>query len=231
MLFLIKRSGSFLVQKILLCMFVVFSFYYIFFIETILDSLILLFKLIPMVLIIILAFITPAKYATAYKTLIIIALIFCAFGDYTLQWFIIGLSCFLIGHVFYIRAFLTTNVKKPPLWIRLLLLIYGVSMMIWIGTTLLDANQFFLAVAVCAYIIIILTMGWTSFRTGCNYASIGAILFIISDSILAINKFIAPIEYSHQFIMLTYYAAQFFMTLSIANYSESRSKSATINVV
>lgn len=218
-------------RKLLICLFVMFSFYYIFFIETILDSFILMFKLIPMILIIFLAFITPSKNAVSYKTLIIIALIFCAFGDYTLQWFIIGLSCFLIGHVFYIRAFLTTNAKNPPLWVRLLLLLYGGGMMIWFWTALLTADQLLLAIAVCVYIIIILAMGWTSFRTGSKHAIVGAILFIVSDSILAINKFIAPIDFSHQFIMLTYYAAQFFMALSIANYSESQSKSDKMNIV
>ncbi len=219
-----------MIQKILLSLIVIFSFYYTFFIESISDSFILVFKLIPMILIIFLAFLSQSKNAIAYKTLVIIALIFCAFGDYTLQWFIIGLSCFLVGHIFYIRAFLSSSEKITPLWMKLLLLIYGGSMMIWISITLYNSNQSILSILVCAYIIVILTMGLTSFKTGSIYASIGAILFIISDSILAINKFISPIEYSHQLIMLTYYAAQIFIALSIANYSKSQSKSATMKV-
>jgi uncharacterized membrane protein YhhN len=218
------------VRNILLSLIVIFSLYYIFLIEIIPDSFILTFKLIPMILIIFLAILTKSSNAIAYKTLIIIALVFCAFGDYTLQWFIIGLSCFLVGHVFYFRAFLTTNEKTAPPLIWLFLIIYGGIMMLWIGMTLVNANQFILTIAVCIYIIVILTMGWASFKTGSIYASIGAILFIISDSILAINKFVAPIDYSHQLIMLTYYTAQIFITLSIANYSASQSKSATIKV-
>jgi uncharacterized membrane protein YhhN len=42
----------------------------------------------------------------------------------------------------------------------------------------------------------------------------GTLLFIVSDSILAINRFAAPFEYAPAFIMLTYAAAQLLITES-----------------
>ena len=39
----------------------------------------------------------------------------------------------------------------------------------------------------------------------------GAVLFVISDSVLAINKFYRPFEYSGVLIMLTYGLAQWFI--------------------
>ena len=97
-------------------------------------------------------------------------------------------------------------------------------MAIWMCSTLFSRGETILAIAVFAYISVILAMGWMSFRTGTLFAKIGAISFIASDSILAINKFILDVPYSHQFIMFTYYGAQIFIALSIAEYSEKRNK-------
>lgn len=213
-----------LLRKILLALIIILGLYYVFFINTISEQFVMFFKLLPMVLIILLAILTKAENVIPYKTLIIIALIFCALGDYTIQWFIIGLICFLIGHLFYIRAFLTAKEAIAPLWITICLSLYGLAMMIWIGGSLIKEDNMILAIAVFAYMIVILTMGWTSFRTGSTLAIIGAFLFIISDSILAINKFMFPVEYSHQLIMLTYYSAQILIALSIPKYSAIRSK-------
>jgi uncharacterized membrane protein YhhN len=44
---------------------------------------------------------------------------------------------------------------------------------------------------------------------------LGAFFFIISDSILAINKFYAPIPKSSFFIMLTYLLAQYLIVIGI----------------
>lgn len=203
---------------------IILGFYYVFFVDTINPSLVMVFKLLPMILIISLAILTKAENIISYKTLVIIGLIFCAFGDYTLQWFIIGLICFLIGHLFYIRAFLTTNETPVPILITVCLSLYGAIMIIWIGWTLIQDSNTILAMAVFTYMIVILVMGWTSFKTGSKLAIVGALLFIISDSILAINKFMFPVDYSHQLIMSTYYGAQILIALSIPKYSAIRSK-------
>ncbi len=187
------------------------------------DSLIMLFKLIPMLLIIILAF-TSKEKVPRYHLLICIGLIICAIGDYTIQWFIIGLVSFLIGHLFYITAFLGTNEQKVPSAAKGILLLAGVIMVGVISGTLIGRGELVLAIAVFAYVAVILTMGWTSFRTGSRFAIIGAMLFLISDTVLALNKFILDVPYSHQLIMFTYYGAQIFIALSITEYSASRNK-------
>ena len=48
-----------------------------------------------------------------------------------------------------------------------------------------------------------------------NLILIGAILFVVSDSILALNKFYKPILYPQISIMLTYGLAQLLITLGI----------------
>lgn len=202
-------------RKVSIFLFLGFAIYYVFFFQTIDSSMKMVFKLLPMLLLILLAFTSKVQPKAPFYWLICIGLIFCAIGDYTLQWFIIGLSFFLIGHIFYIFAFRSTNEAKPPLYAKIIFAIYGAFMLIWIAGSLFQKGETILAIAVVAYIIVIMTMGWNSFRTGSRYAIIGAILFILSDSILATNRFMFDIPYSHQLIMLTYYGAQFFLMVSI----------------
>lgn len=211
-------------KKILLTCIILFGLYYIFFFSHITESLILIFKVIPMLLIIILAALSKNSGVKKYQLLIIIGLVFCMIGDYTLQWFLIGLSSFLIGHIFYIFAFLSTNERQVPTWAKIVLLVYGVSMAVWIAGTVFSSGEVVLGIAVIAYISVILTMGWTAIRTGSKFATFGALLFILSDSYLAINKFVMPLPFSHEVIMLTYYGAQILIALSILQYSEIRSK-------
>ncbi|MFJ5790755.1 lysoplasmalogenase [Lysinibacillus sp. NPDC093197] len=211
-------------RKILLTFIILFGLYYIFFFSHIDQSLKLIFKVIPMILIIIMAATQKAQSIKKYQLLIVIGLIFCMVGDYTLQWFLIGLSSFLIGHIFYIFAFSSTNEQPVPTWAKIALLLYGVLMAGWIATTVFKSGETILTFAVLAYISIILTMGWTAIRTRSTFAIIGAILFIASDSYLAINKFVMPLPFSHEVIMMTYYSAQILIALSILQYSEIRSK-------
>ncbi|WP_460013687.1 lysoplasmalogenase [Lysinibacillus sp. CTST325] len=211
-------------KKILIAFIILFGLYYVFFLPHIAESLILIFKVIPMFLIIILAATSKNLGIKKYQLLIVIGLVFCMVGDYTLQWFLIGLTSFLIGHIFYILAFSSTNERQVPTWAKIVLLVYGASMALWIAGTVFSSGDIVLGIAVIAYISVILTMGWTAIRTGSTFATIGALLFILSDSYLAINKFVMPLPFSHEFIMLTYYSAQILIALSISQYSEIRSK-------
>ncbi|MEX3748140.1 MULTISPECIES: lysoplasmalogenase [Lysinibacillus] len=211
-------------KKILLTFITLFGLYYIFFFSEIAESLKLVFKVIPMLLIIILAATQKNLGIKKYQLLIVIGLVFCMVGDYTLQWFLIGLTSFLIGHIFYIFAFSSTNERQVPTWAKIVLLVYGASMAVWIVGTVFSSGDVVLGFAVIAYISVILTMGWTAIKTGSTFATIGALLFIASDSYLAVDKFVMPLPFSHEFIMLTYYSAQILIALSILQYSEIRSK-------
>ena len=50
----------------------------------------------------------------------------------------------------------------------------------------------------------------------------GAILFIISDSVLAINKFVQPVSLSTLIIMVTYIAAQWLITIGYVKQSTGK---------
>lgn len=74
------------------------------------------------------------------------------------------------------------------------------------------------------YIALIFVMAWragarvgnlSSWTKQCSCA--GALLFLISDFTIAVNKFVAPVSYSHTIIMATYYAAQMLIALSVVD--------------
>ena len=196
---------------------------YIFFIPAEPVGIKIFFKLIPMLLIIFYALLQPAGIPKNYKTLIVTGLFICMLADGLIYWFIIGLITFLIGHIWYIFAFRKIKSMPIPKWAAALLLTYGLIMVIWLAGTLWRDGDTVLAVAVVLYIAVILTMGWNAIQTGNKFAIIGAISFIFSDSILAINKFIVEVPYSHALIMISYYGAQFLFAYSIyTHYSASR---------
>ncbi|WP_144510505.1 lysoplasmalogenase [Bacillus sp. FJAT-22090] len=210
-------------SKIIAVFIAIMSIIYIFFIpaDPVLTK--ISFKLIPMLLILVFAFIQPSVGLRKYKILIMTGLFICMLADGLIYWFIIGLITFLIGHVWYIFAFRHTKAAAIPKWGAFLLIAYGISMVIWIAGTLWTQEEFILAIAVVIYIVVILLMGWSAFQTANKFAIIGAILFIFSDSILAINRFIVDIPYSDALIMITYYGAQFLFAFSIyAHYSATR---------
>lgn len=210
-------------SKVLAFLILIMGIVYIFFIpsEPILTK--IAFKLIPMLLIIWFAFLQPNEEFKKYKMLIMTGLFICMLADGLIYWFIIGLITFLIGHICYIFAFRSIQAVQVPKWSALLLISYGIIMVLWIAGTLFKEGEMILAVAVILYIFVILLMGWNAIQTGNKFAITGAILFIFSDSILAINRFIVEVPFSHALIMISYYGAQFLFAYSIySQYSVSR---------
>ncbi|MGE7918764.1 lysoplasmalogenase [Viridibacillus sp. NPDC093762] len=211
-------------QKILISLIIILGIIYIFFIPAEPTIVKLSFKIIPMLLIIWLASLQKASPNTSYKTWLLLGLFFCMIGDATLQWFLLGLTSFLIGHICYIVAFIQLKEKVIAKPAATLLLLYGGFMVIWIAGTVFKSGDIILGVAVIAYITVILTMGWTAIQTNSKLATIGALSFIFSDSILSINMFITDVPFSHALIMVSYYGAQLLFAISISYYSVIRKK-------
>lgn len=176
----------------------------------------ILFKLIPMWLILLYAFQQTPAISKSYHLLIGIGLFFCMLGDGLLYWFVIGLTAFLIGHLFYIAGFirrfhfsLLRGIMIVPVGI------YGYMIANSIVKAILDKGDDFLVIPVIAYVVVITLMGWFALMTGNAWAFAGSLLFILSDSVLAWNKFVEPVMYSGPIIMITYYSAQFLIARSI----------------
>jgi alkenylglycerophosphocholine hydrolase len=177
----------------------------------------LLFKLIPMWVIILFAYRQFPPHRSRIHYLLLTGLFFCMIGDGTLIWFVVGLSAFLIGHLFYTAGFLGQWRYSTP---RLLSIVPIAAYSVWMGIQLVSSlksnGEQALIIPVIAYIAVISFMLWTAIMTGNRYAMVGSLLFVISDSILSWNMFVANIRYSDIWIMTTYYAAQFLIARSIS---------------
>jgi len=157
------------------------------------------------------------------KKLILIGLFFSWLGDLFLLietnnalFFIAGLISFLITHICYIFYFLSIRstqpsvLQKQPIYI-LLTLGYGVGL-VWLLFPFLGV----LKIPVILYAAIICSMLLCSIHIYLNVKApanklfiAGALLFVLSDSLLAINKFYHSFPFAGILIMLTYCAAQY----------------------
>ncbi|MFC5403366.1 lysoplasmalogenase [Cohnella soli] len=191
---------------------------YIFLIPSEPEAVKLLFKLIPMALMILYAVWNFPQTKERYHSLIAIGLAFCMIGDGTLRWFVVGLSAFLIGHLFYVSAFAR---RYRPSKLRFASIVPLGLFAAYMGTELLRAlaedDKGALMAPVVLYILVICSMAWTAIMTGKATAIAGSLLFLVSDSILSWNMFVSDVEYSGPLIMLTYYAAQFLIATSAAD--------------
>ncbi len=206
-----------MIRKLLLAAIITMGIIYIFFIPAEPVGFKIFMKLIPMALIILFALTTQSLFSRTYKQLIIAGLVVCMIADGVIYWFLVGLVTFFIGHIFYILAFRHMSRKPVPIWAAVPLLLYGAGMALWIAGSQFTAGQTVLGVAIIAYISIILTMGWMAIRTRMTLAIIGALLFMFSDSILAIDRFVYDIPYRDALVMVSYYAAQVFIAASIGS--------------
>ncbi len=184
-------------------------------------------------------FLIPILILLVYKTenfktknILICALIFSWIGDVILIfadkgeiYFIIGLLFFLISHILYIILFskqiLQNNCFKNPIFIFgcILVLIYLASML-----TLLFPKLGGLKIPVSVYAITISIMlisvlkGFFSWGNPAKTIILfGAICFVTSDSLLAINKFHSTLTNASFWIMITYLIAQYCIANGILN--------------
>jgi uncharacterized membrane protein YhhN len=172
------------------------------------------------ILIAIITFLSSKSPTKNYKGLILAGLGFSLLGDILLMLpvdlFIFGLIAFAVTQIIYTIAF--SSVKGfDTSWRRgLPFLLVGIVMIAYLWQ---DVND--MRLPVLLYAIVILTMAWQALgqwqqtgETRAFFAFIGALLFVTSDALLAINRFSAPIPASSLFVLGSYYIAQWFIGVS-----------------
>jgi uncharacterized membrane protein YhhN len=187
------------------------------------DFLIYIFKPLTMVLIISIALLAKKPPSSKYKYAIIAGLLFSMAGDIFLMLpvdlFIVGLVSFLIAQLIYTYAFRSGRPFRFKFIAILPFLIFGVLIFV-----ILLPGLNGMAVPVAAYILVIMTMAWQAWdqwdekrARWALLAFIGALLFVVSDSLLAVNKFGEPFAAARALTLTTYYSAQWL--ISNSNYT------------
>lgn len=164
--------------------------------------------------------------------LALIAFLFSLVGDSFLMitnggviYFMLGLASFLVAQISYICLFRQTVIiegREPFLKKNTLYLIgyfiYGISIYI----LLFNHLDYVLKIAVFVYMLALLSMSAMALNrfkvvnpASFSFVFFGSVLFVISDSIIALNKFLIPIPNDGLFVMSTYMTAQFLIMMGV----------------
>lgn len=176
--------------------------------------------IIPVLIIIL--YINSGKELSRLHMMMFAGLIFSWAGDITLEFasdngnmFILGLIFFLLAHIMYLSVFMTTPGKNSIFskrkYLLIPVLIFGSGLVVSLYN---DLGEMKIPVILYAVVILLMLTGAINRIDKVNKRSYllvlaGAILFVISDSSIAINKFSMPFKGSSIVIMTTYIIAQY----------------------
>ena len=182
----------------------------------------------PIVLLLVMIFFriqTGGSNERMFRNFLMTGFLFSAIGDLLLMFspssdgfFISGLVAFLISHLCYTGGFVAQIMQNKPWnqhWGQLafstLVVVYGAEFFV--------LNRFSfgnLQLPVMIYCVAITAMGVAAVmrdrfknREGYFRVVIGAVFFIMSDSLLATDKFVEPFEGAGILILGTYFFAQY----------------------
>ena len=179
------------------------------------------FKPLTIALAALLAAIGPREAAVSYRFAVVSGLVCSLAGDTFLMLprkrVLPGLLSFLLAHLSYIAAFLCSHTPNPSIYLVIPFLVYF-SIMYSVLFTKLGKMK----VPVFIYQLVITAMAWLAAeRFGevgtakTLFALIGAALFVISDSIWGINRFVHTHRNAQPLILTTYFCAQWLIALSV----------------
>jgi uncharacterized membrane protein YhhN len=174
-----------------------------------------------------------------YRFYIAFALLFSWVGDIFLIGpgslnFVCGIGAFLIAQVFYVLFFFRVKplhksniVFAATVAVIILAYLITLNILLW---QKVNEQQFI--VPVFAYSIVLGLMLFASFNT-CNAKQLhnniasrfiaGAIIFVLSDSMIALNSFYLTKPLPGFYIMLTYCVAQFFIVSGAVKFIKTHS--------
>lgn len=180
------------------------------------------FKPLATLLILALALsLSPAR--SEYQWAVATGLLFSTAGDVFLMLprdrFVAGLASFLVAHLCYVWAFSigVPFADKPLLWLPYFAAGGIVVALVWPG--LKPA----LRGPVAAYVVVIAAMAgqaterWSDLGGGFALAAaMGAGLFVVSDAVLAIDRFRWKFHAARALTLATYWSAQLLIALSVS---------------
>lgn len=174
-----------------------------------------LVKIVPIVILI--AY-TSQMNSTVIPRLFVVGLVFSMFGDFILDndrqaGFLYGLGAFFIAHIFYISSLGKWNIRSKSAIISIGVCIY-ISFMAYLILPHLGS----MLLPVVAYFLILVLMCFSTLfcRRSNIWLVLGGISFLVSDSVIGLNKFYTHVPYSSLLIMTSYYFAQYALVLGFS---------------
>lgn len=157
------------------------------------------------------------------------ALVFSVIGDVALLFeyrnplfFMVGLGSFLLAHVLYILAFNAigkANGRARLRWEWIIAVAAYLGILLYVLLPYLGELKIpviIYAVVLCGMLLMVVHAFRSLYKKPGIICLAGALLFVVSDSVLAINKFYVGFTLSGLVIMFTYACAQYFLVTGAA---------------
>jgi uncharacterized membrane protein YhhN len=155
-----------------------------------------------------------------YRTWISIGLGFSVLGDILLaipaDLFVFGLAAFLCAHLAYLRGYCGITLR-PALPALIFSAITGIALLGVLASNGLGP----LLIPVALYALAISAMLWRALACG-GVAALGAGLFVFSDSLIGIDRFISPFAAAPYLIILAYWLGQWAIASSVGHRSTDK---------
>lgn len=167
---------------------------------------------------------------------VLLALLFSLVGDILLMfqdkqsiYFLLGLSSFLLAQVFYILFFFSIKrnemISFKLIFIVAVIAFYtGLFYLIYPGLGELKIPVMVYGVVICCMLLFALHTLFLKNKIAGLQMVTGALFFVLSDSLIAINKFYQPLNEARILIMVTYGIAQLLIVLGAINYIRTNNK-------
>ena len=180
------------------------------------------FKAVPIALLLVWVLVHAPVVGDGYRRLIAAGLLFSMGGDLLLlerERFRAGLASFFVAHVCYTFAFVSSGFAGDVSTALTLGVLAGMLL------RLLWPHVRRERVPVICYVAMISLMAWSALgresapatpQPSGALAGLGAVVFMVSDAILALDRFGRPWYAAHAAVMVTYYAAQILIAASVA---------------
>lgn len=130
--------------------------------------------------------------------------------------FMAGLAAFLVGHLAYQVAFVEVGLRGLDVLAGLLVVVGMAGLAL--PTVLRGAARSAgpgLAAAVASYAVMLSLMTMLGVGTGIIATAIGAALFLVSDTLIARERFVARMPHGGLIVIVTYHAAQFLILIGL----------------
>lgn len=156
-----------------------------------------------------------------YRRWISLGLMFSLLGDVLLAWpgdfFVFGLGAFLLAHLAYLKAYLSDCRRLAVLPLILALIVgaslLGVLIAHGLGTLLIPVIVYGLAITAMLWRALA-RLGTDAPKRSALLAAAGAGAFVFSDSVIGIDRFVAPFHAAPYVIILSYWLGQWGITAS-----------------
>ena len=171
-----------------------------------------------LIILILLAWLLRAD-SVDYGGQLLIGLVMCLVGDILLlgksdRHFLAGLIAFLVGHVAYIAAFRRIP-GEAPIWLGVVLVSVLVVAVVVMRILPIVRTSWRDGIPLLAYAAVVGGMAALAWATGLPVVGIGATLFLLSDGVIAYNRFVREVSWAHLVVHITYHLGQLLIVLGM----------------